>query len=73
MWFVNFLTSKWMNVGNFYFFIYIYIYFFFCVINVTHVYKFYVVKFIVTQKIEKMIIKNSYSHFFLEEYIVIVT
>ena len=42
-------------------FLYIYI---FCVINVTHVYKFYVVKFIVTQKIEKMIIKNSYSHFF---------
>ena len=59
-----------MNVGNFYFYIYIYIFFFFCVINVTHVYKFYVVKFIVTQK---MIIKNSYSHFFLEEYIVIVT
>ena len=53
--------------------IFISIYIFFCVINVTHVYKFYVVKFIVTQKFDKMIIQNSYSHFFLEEYIVIVT
>ena len=54
-------------------FLFLFFFFFLCVINASHVYKFYVVKFIVTQKFDKMIIQNSYSHFFLEEYIVIVT